>query len=66
MFGGKNLLEAISLSNRQPISMGRDTYYSITECFNTPSIKFKEKLNAQYVLMGLYINLFNKYKKDGY
>ncbi len=43
--------------------MGRDTYYSITECFNTPSIKFKEKLNAQYVLMGLYINLFNKYKK---
>ena len=37
--------------------MGRHTLYSISECFNTPAIKFKEKLNAEVVRLYLHIRL---------
>lgn len=40
--------------------MGRNTCYSISEFFNTPSIKFKKKLNARFLELRLEIKLFNK------
>jgi len=41
---------------------GRDTCYSISERFNLPSRKFKEKLKAQKLLSGIYIMLFSRWR----
>lgn len=38
--------------------MGRDVIYSISDSFNSPAIKFKEKLNAERVKEILYVKLF--------
>ena len=63
-FRGKNLAPLLRYKVYQLLkSMGRDTYFSITQCGNSPSRKFKEKLNAQYVLLGLKLNLFDRYKQ---
>ena len=63
-FRGKNLAPILRYKLYAILKeLGRDTCYSVTECFNTSSRKFKEKLNAQYVFLGLYINLFKKYKR---
>ena len=40
--------------------MGRDTFYSISECFNAPAVKFKKKLNVKF--LGLYV-LFDLFRK---
>lgn len=62
-FRGKNLAPILRYKVCSILKeMGRDTCYSVTESFNTPSLRFKEKLNAQYVLLGLYINLFRKFR----
>jgi GNAT superfamily N-acetyltransferase len=39
---------------------GRRTFYSISELFNTPAIKFKRKLNAEAVRLYLEIKLFGR------
>jgi ribosomal protein S18 acetylase RimI-like enzyme len=36
---------------------GRHTFYSISDCFNAPAIKFKEKLNAEIIKLYLQIKL---------
>jgi hypothetical protein len=41
--------------------MGREQYYSISEFFNIPSIRFKKKLNAKILELRLDIKLFKKY-----
>lgn len=41
--------------------MGRDTFYSITESSNKPSMRFKEKLGARPVFLGAYVKLFRKW-----
>lgn len=62
-FRGKNLAPVLRYKIYAILKeLGRDTCYSATESFNTPSMKFKKKLNAQNVFLGLYINLFRKYK----
>ncbi len=43
-------------------SMGRDTFYSVTELSNAASIRFKQKLGAQPVLLGIYIRFVNRYR----
>lgn len=42
---------------------GVDSFYNITEAFNTPSIRVKQKLNSRIVFLGLYVRLFRKRKK---
>lgn len=62
-FRGKNLAPILRYKMYQILKdLGCDTGYSVTECFNTPSLKFKEKLNAQYVLLGVYVSLFQKFR----
>ena len=39
---------------------GRDKIYSLSDFFNSPSISFKKKLNAKFLKLCLYIDLFNK------
>jgi ribosomal protein S18 acetylase RimI-like enzyme len=36
---------------------GRHTFYSLSDCFNTPAIKFKQKLNAEITRLYLQIKL---------
>jgi hypothetical protein len=43
--------------------MGRDTFYSITDYSNTASYRFKQKLNAKAVFLGLQIEFFGKWRK---
>ena len=43
--------------------MGKDTFYSITECFNSPSKRFKSKLGARFLWMGIGLNLKGKFRK---
>ena len=40
--------------------MGYDIFYSISEFFNTPSIKFKKKLGAEFPKLIVGATLFNK------
>ncbi|MFC1709610.1 GNAT family N-acetyltransferase [Candidatus Omnitrophota bacterium] len=42
--------------------MGRDTFYSITDFFNTSAKKFKKKINAKILNFGLGIELFRKFR----
>lgn len=46
------------------MSMGRDTVYSLTIICNKSSLRVKEKLGAQVIFKGLYINLFNMWKRN--
>lgn len=41
---------------------GRTKLYSITEFFNTPAIKFKEKLGAQPLKLGLQLKISHKHQ----
>ena len=41
--------------------LGRNKLYSISECFHSSSIRFKMKLNAKLLELGIYIELFNKW-----
>ena len=62
-FRGKNLAPILRYKNYEVLTgMGRDTFYSVTEFFNPASLRFKLKLNAQIVFLGLYAGLFNKYQ----
>ncbi len=38
--------------------MGRSKFYSISDCFNIPSIRFKEKSHARFLELRLHIRLF--------
>lgn len=41
-----------------------NTYYSITDLFNTPSVKFHLKMGARIVFLGLRVELFGKSSKN--
>ena len=43
--------------------MGRTKFISLTNYFNTPAIRFKEKLNAKPEKLYLSIRLFKKYER---
>jgi hypothetical protein len=42
--------------------LGRDKLFSISECFNTPSIRFKMKMDAKLLELGLFVELFKKWR----
>ena len=42
--------------------MGRTTLYSISDTFNTPSIRFKRKLNARLLDAGVGATLFGRWR----
>jgi hypothetical protein len=64
-FRGMNLAPYLRYKSYEVLKeMRRDKLYSISEYFNTPAIKFKLKLNASRLRLGLYIKLFKKYHWD--
>ncbi|HRS11759.1 MAG TPA: hypothetical protein P5068_11690 [Sedimentisphaerales bacterium] len=40
--------------------MGRNTFYSVTHRFNSSAVRFKQKLGARFLWLGVGINLFGK------
>lgn len=42
-------------------TLGRDEFFSYSDYYNTPAIRFKEKLGGRAVLTGLRLKLFDRY-----
>lgn len=62
-YRGRNLAPFLRYElHRHLKEMGRTKLYSITESFNTPALKFKEKLGAKQLKLGLSIRLFNRWQ----
>jgi hypothetical protein len=60
-YRGKNLAPLLRYELYRYLNqIGRTNFYSITEYFNTPARKFKEKLGARQLRLGLHIRLFNR------
>ena len=61
-YRGKNLAPYLRYHSYELLKkQGRNTLYSITAFFNTPSTKFKKKLNAKHLRLYMYLGLFKKY-----
>jgi GNAT superfamily N-acetyltransferase len=57
-YRGKNLAPFLRYKVYEVLQkMGVDSCYSITETFNTPSFKFKQKLNAKIIFLALFVRL---------
>jgi hypothetical protein len=64
-FRGMNIAPYLRCKSYEVLKgIGRDRLYSISEYFNSPAVKFKHKLNAKRLRLGLYIKLFKKYHWD--
>jgi len=62
-YRGKNIAPYLRSEGYKALNgMGKDTFYSISECFNAPAVKFKNKLNAKFLGTYLLIDLFRKWK----
>lgn len=40
---------------------GIETFYTVVDCCNTPSLRFHKKLNMRIVRLGLHVSLANRY-----
>lgn len=62
-YRGKNIAPFLRYKSYEALkNMGRDSLYSISEIFNAPAVKFKKKLNAEFLGSYLLIDLFRKWK----
>jgi ribosomal protein S18 acetylase RimI-like enzyme len=60
---GHNLASILRYKSYEILrNMGRDTFYSITLTSNQASWRFKQKLNAQRMFLGVYVDLFGKFE----
>lgn len=60
-FRGRNVATFLRYKSYEVLrNMGREKIYSVTERFNTPAVKYKEKLNARNRKLVLYIRLFGR------
>ncbi len=58
-FRGKGIAPCLRYETYKLLrKMGRSKFYSISDFFNITSIRFKEKLNARFLELRLYIRLF--------
>jgi hypothetical protein len=61
-FRGYNLAPILRYKNYEILKgLGRDTFYSITDCSNKASFRFKQKLGAKVVFLGLCIVFLSKH-----
>lgn len=59
---GHNLAPILRFKSYEILrTMGRDTFYSITLTSNQASWRFKQKLNAQRVFLGLYVDFLGRF-----
>jgi len=63
-FRGRNIAPYLRYKCYEALrGMGRDKLYSITEYFNKSAVRYKQKLNAQNLDLGLIIDLFSKFRR---
>jgi hypothetical protein len=61
-YRGRNLAPYLKYQSYKILrKMGKDTCYSIIECYNFSSIKYMKKLNARKLKLALSIALFKKF-----
>jgi hypothetical protein len=64
-YKGKNLAPYLRFKSYEILKeLNREVLYSVSVCFNTPTIRFKKKLNAKKLKLLLYIQLFNKFHRN--
>ena len=62
-YRGENLAPYLRYKSYEILKdRGLEKFFSISEYFNTPAIKFKMKLNAKKLKLILFIQLFNKFR----
>lgn len=62
LYRGKGLAPFMRLSCYKALARdGIEKFYSYTDYFNTPAIRFKEKLGAEPLAFCLHVNLFNRF-----
>jgi len=60
-FRGLNLAPCLRFKSYDVLKkMDKKRFFSVTQVTNTPAIKFKRKLDAKFLWLGLYIELFKK------
>lgn len=62
-FRGKGIAPYVRYSLYEDLAKeGREICYSISDRFNRPSLRFKEKLNAKWLISGVYLVLFSRWR----
>lgn len=44
--------------------MSKEVFYSVSEYFNTPAVRFKQKLNARFLKLCLHVTLGQRYARN--
>jgi GNAT superfamily N-acetyltransferase len=64
-YRGKNLAPYLRAQFYSALKQySKDTFFSCSGYANTPAIRFKIKLGARFLKLGLYINLWDKYSRN--
>jgi len=64
-FRGQNLAPYLRYNCYKVLkSMGRDVLFSISDYFNRPAVRFKQKLNARFLAIGFDIEIARLFKKS--
>jgi len=62
-FRGKGLAPYMRYACYKALNqMGRDRIYSVSEVFNAPSLRFKERLRARLLSLWVSVELFRRYR----
>ena len=60
---GKNLAPYLRYKSYEILKdLGRVRLYSVSVFFNSPAVRFKEKLNAKKLKLILFIKIFNRFQ----
>lgn len=64
-FRGQHIASYLRYESYQALkSMGRDCLHSYSSAFNKSSIKFKKRLNARTSKFGVYVEIFEKIRRN--
>ena len=62
-FRGKNIAPHTRYRAYEVLrDMGKTTYYSYSGVFNAPALRFKKKLQARFLWLGLSVVIFRKHR----
>ncbi|HPC95659.1 MAG TPA: GNAT family N-acetyltransferase [Sedimentisphaerales bacterium] len=63
-YRGKNIAACLLSRTYEALrGMGRDTFYSVVEHFNSPAVRVRRKVNARFLELAVGIDLFGKVRR---